>query len=178
MSDGWTAKGAERSVALSVATIFVAVFVFHADLHATAGPIFIVTPVVSVPVRAVPASIVAIAPFSVSSAVFVAIPIRITVAMHSPVWTHFAVFAAHTVALATTHPPVAPHLAVVRPRLVAIGSLISLLLRTLVRLGRNRLRRCDRRFALLLGERGAEARRREQDSGDDSNTHEIFSVKV
>ena len=73
-------------MALAVATMFVAVFVFQADLHATAGPIFIVTPVVSALVGAVPVSIVAIAAFSVSSAVFVAIPIRITVAMHSPVW--------------------------------------------------------------------------------------------
>ncbi|XIA66868.1 hypothetical protein ACFIOY_13805 [Bradyrhizobium sp. TZ2] len=81
---------------MSVATIFVAVFIFHADLHATAGPIFIVTPVVSVPVRAVPPSIVAIASFSVSSTLPIAILIRITVAMHSPVWTQFAVVAAIT----------------------------------------------------------------------------------
>ena len=151
-------KGAERSVALSVATIFVAVFVFHADLHATAGPIFIVPPVVSVPVRAVPASIVAIAPFSVSSAVFVAIPIRITVAMHSPVWTHFAVVAALTIIVAAAHAPVTTHLTIICPRLVALASLIPLLLGILVRLGRNYLRCRDRRFPLLLGERGTEAR--------------------
>ena len=157
-SDGWTTKGVERSVALSVATIFVAVFVFHADLHATAGPIFIVTPVVSAPVRAVPASIVAIAPFSVSSAVFVAIPIRITVAMHSPVWTHFAVVAAMTIIAAAAHAPIALHLTIICPRLVAFAWLLPLLLGTLVRLGRNRLRRRDRRFALLFGEQGAEAR--------------------
>jgi hypothetical protein len=145
-------------VALSVATIFVAVFVFHADLHATAGPIFIVTPVVSAPVRAVPASIVAIAPFSVSSAVFVAIPIRITVAMHSPVWTHFAVVAAMTIIAAAAHAPIALHLTIICPRLFAFAWLLPLLLGTLVRLGRNRLRRRDRRFALLFGEQGAEAR--------------------
>jgi hypothetical protein len=155
VSDGWTAKGAERSVALSVATIFVAVFVFDADLHATAGPISIVTPVVSAPVRAVPASIVAIAPFSISSAVF--IPIRITIAMHSPVWTHFAVVAALTIIVAAAHAEVATQLTIICPRLVAIASLIPRLLGILVRLGRNYLRRRDRRFALLLGERGAEA---------------------
>ena len=109
-------------MALSVATIFVAVFVFHADLHATAGPIFIVTPVASAPLRAVPASIVAIAPFSVSSAVFVAIPIRITVAMHSPVWTHFAVVAAMTIIAAAAHAPIALHLTIICPRLVAFAS--------------------------------------------------------
>jgi hypothetical protein len=145
-------------VALSVATIFVAVFVFHADLHATAGPIFIVTPIFSAPVRAVSASIVAIAPFSVSSAVFVAIPICITVAMHSPVWTHFAVVAAMTIIAAAAHAPIAPHLTIICPRLVAFAWLLPLLLGTLVRLGRNRLRRRERRFALLLGEQGAEAR--------------------
>jgi hypothetical protein len=77
--------------------------------------------------------------------------------MHSPVWTYFAVFAALTIVVAATHPPVATHLTIVGPRLVAIGSLIPLLLGILVRRGRNCLRRCDRRFALLLGERGAEA---------------------
>ena len=119
-------------MALSIATIFVAVFVFHADLHATAGPIFIVTPVVSISVRAAPASIVSIAPLSVSSAILVAIPIIIAVA---------------------THPPVATHLTVIGPRLVAIGSLIPLLLRILVRLGRNCLRLRHRwSFSLLLGE--------------------------
>jgi hypothetical protein len=43
--------------------------------------------------------------------------------------------------------------------LVAIGPLIPLLLGILVRLGRNCLRRCDRRFALLLG-RGSMTRAR------------------
>jgi hypothetical protein len=142
-----------------VAAIFVTVFVFDADFHATAGPIFVVaTPVVSAPVRAVPASIVPIAPVTVSSAIpvssgiLVAIAIIITVAVHSPVWTHFAVFAALTVAVAATHPPVATHLTIVAPRLVAIGPLIPLLLGILVRLGRNCLRRCDRRFSSLLGD--------------------------
>jgi hypothetical protein len=73
--------------------------------------------------------------------------------MHSPVWSHFAVFAALTVVVAATHPPVAAHLTIVAPRLVAIGSLIPLLLGIRVRLGWNRLRRRKRRsFSLLLGE--------------------------
>jgi hypothetical protein len=166
-----------RSTALLlVAAIFVAVFVFDADFHATAGPIFVVvTPVASVSVRAVPASIISFTAVSVSSAIRVAIPIRIMVAMHSSVWTHFAVFATQTVAVAATHPT---HLTIVTPRLVAIGSLISLLLGILVRLGRNRLRRGDRRLALLLGVRGVEARRGQQDSGEDNDTHEIFSGRV
>jgi hypothetical protein len=141
-----------RLAAFSVAAIFVTVFVFDADFHATAGPI-VIEVASAVPI-AVPA-IVPIAPIvsvSVSSAILVAIPIRITVAMHSPVWTHFAVFAALTVVVAATHPPVATHLTIVGPWLVAIGPLISLLLGILVRLGRNCLRRCDRRFVLLLGE--------------------------
>ncbi|MBT1512846.1 hypothetical protein KIP88_20330 [Bradyrhizobium sp. SRL28] len=140
-------------MAPSIATIFVAVFVFHADLHATAGPIFIVTPVVSISVRAIPASIFSIAPVSVSSAILVAIAIIIAVATHSPFGTHFAVFAAHTVAVAPTHPQVATHLTVIGPRLVAIGSLIPLLLGILVRLGRDCLRLRNRwSFSLLLGE--------------------------
>jgi hypothetical protein len=108
--------------------------------------------------RAVPFSIVPITPVTISSAIFVAIPIIITVGMHSPVGTHFAIFAPHTVAVVATHPPVATNLTVIGPRLVAIGPLIPLLLGILVRLGRNCLRRSGRRFALLLGERGAEAR--------------------
>jgi hypothetical protein len=48
-------KGAERSVALSIATIFVAVFVFHADLHATAGPILKVPTLKAKPVLRLPA---------------------------------------------------------------------------------------------------------------------------
>jgi hypothetical protein len=143
---------------LFVPAIFVTVFVLDADFHATAGPIFVVvTPVVVLSVRAVPFSIVPIAPVTVSSAIFVVIAIIIAIATHSPVWTHFAVFAALTVVVAATHPPVPPHLTVIGPRLVAIGPLIPLLLGILVRLG-NCLRRGDRRFALLLGERGAEAR--------------------
>jgi hypothetical protein len=58
--------------------------------------------------------------------------------------------------------------------LVTIGSLIPLLLGILVRLGGNCLRRWDRSFFLLLGERGLEARRGEQDNGDEKNTHEIL----
>jgi len=107
---------------------------------------FVITPVVSVPVRAVPAPVVAIASFSVSSAIFVAIPIRLTIAIHSPVRTH-------TVAIAATHPPIAPHPTIICPRLVAIGSLIPLLLGILVGLGRNCLRlRNWWSFSLLLGE--------------------------
>jgi hypothetical protein len=152
-----TAKGA--SATLFVPAIFVTVFVLDADFHATAGPIFVVvTPVVVLSVRAVPFSIVPIAPVTVSSAIFVVIAIIIAIAIHSPVRTHFAVVATHTVAIAATHPPVAPHPTIICPRLVAIGSLIPLLLGILVRLGRNCLRRGDRRFALLLGERGTEAR--------------------
>jgi hypothetical protein len=148
-----------QSAAFFVAAIFVAVFVLDAHFHAMAGSVFfVITPVVSVPVRAVPAPVVAIASFSVSSAIFVAIPIRLTIAIHSPVRTHFAVVATHTVAIAATHPPIAPHPTIICPRLVAIGSLIPLLLGILVRLGWNCLGRRDRRFALLLGERGAEAR--------------------
>jgi hypothetical protein len=139
---------------LSVAAIFVSVFVFDADLHTTAGPIFVVvTPVVVLSDRAVPFSIVPITPVTVSSAIFVTIPIIITVAMHSPVGTHFAIFATHTLPVAASHPPIAPHLTVVDPRLVAVGSLIPLLLRVLVGLCWTCLRRRNRRsFSLLLGE--------------------------
>jgi hypothetical protein len=161
---------------LFVAAIFVAVFVLDTDLDATEGPIFIVgTPVVSVAVWAIPASIT---PVTVSSALHVAIATRIKVAMHSSVGTHFAVFAALTVVVAATHPPVATHLTIVARRLVTIGSLIPLLLGILVRLGWNRLRCCNRSFARFLGDRGAEARRGEQHSGEDNNTHKISSVRV
>jgi hypothetical protein len=130
------------SATLFVAAVFVAIFVLDADFHPTAGPIFVVvTPVVSISVRAVPASIVPIAPVTVSSAIFVAITIIITVAVPSPVGTHFAIFATHTVAVAATHPPVATNLTVIGPRLVAIGPLIPLLLGFLVRLCWNCLRR-------------------------------------
>ena len=146
-----------RSAALLV-TAIVAVFVLDADYHATAGPIFVVvTPVVVLSDRAVPFSIVPIALVSVSSAIFVVSAIIIAVATLSPFGTHFTIVATHTVAVAATHPPIAPHLTIIGPRLVAIGPLIPLLLGILVRLG-NCLRRGDRRFALLLGERGAEAR--------------------
>jgi hypothetical protein len=124
-----------------------------------AGSLFLViTPVVSIPVGAVPAPVVAITSVFIPSAIPIAIPIRLTIAIHSPVRTHFAVVATHTVAIAATHPPIAPHPTIICPRLVAIGSLIPLLLGILVRLGWNCLRRRDRRFALLLGEGGAEAR--------------------
>jgi hypothetical protein len=48
--------------------------------------------------------------------------------MHSPVWTHFTVIAAHTVVIAATHHPAATRLTVVGLRLVAVGSLIPRLL--------------------------------------------------
>jgi hypothetical protein len=165
-----------RSAIFFVAAILIAVFVLDADLHATAGAIFIVvTPVVSAPVRAVPASIVSIAPVPVPPPILVAIPIGLAVvAMHSPVGIHFAVFAALTVVVAATHPPVATHLTIIAPWLVAIGSLISLLLGILVRLCWNCLRRWDRSFFLLLGNRRVEARRGQQDSGEDKNTHETL----
>jgi hypothetical protein len=89
--------------------VFVAVFVFDTEFHATAGPTFVVVTPVVLLVRAVPSSIVPIVPVSVSSAIFVAITIIITVAAPSPVGTPFAVFPAHTVAVAATHPPVATH---------------------------------------------------------------------
>jgi uncharacterized membrane protein (UPF0182 family) len=103
--------------------------------------------------RAVPFSIVPIAPVSVSSAIFVVIAIIIAVATHSPFGTHFAIFATYTVAVAATHPPIATHLTIIGPRLVAIGSLIPLLLGILVGLGRNCLRLRNRwSSSLLLGE--------------------------
>jgi len=70
---------------------------------------------------------------------------------------HFAVVAALTIIVAAAHAPVATRLTIICPRLVAIASLIPRLLGILVRLGRNYLRRRDRRFALLLGERGPKA---------------------
>jgi len=140
-----------------VAAIFIAVFVLDADFHTMSGSVFIgVTPIVPISVRTVP-----VPPLSGSSAIHVAIAAHLTVAMHSPVGTHFAVIAAHTVAVAAAHHPVAAHLTVVDLRLVAAGSLILPLLGVLVRLGRNSLWRSNRVFSLLLGECGVEARRGE-----------------
>ena len=124
-------------MALSVATILVAVFVFHADLHATAGPIFVVNPCSLGPGPGGPSLYRRDRALPVSSAV----SIRITVAMHSSIRTHFAVVAALTIIVAAAHAPVATHLTIICPRLVALASLIPLLLGIPVRLGRNRLRR-------------------------------------
>ena len=142
-----------RLAPFPVAAIFIAVFVLDADLHTTAGPLFIVVPlVVSSSVCAVPVSIALVAPVSVSSLILVA-AIIITVATHSRVGTHFAVFATNSVAVAATHSPIAPHLTIIDPRLVAIAPLIPLLLGILVRLCRNCLRRRNRwSFSLLLSE--------------------------
>jgi hypothetical protein len=158
-----------------VAAIFVAVFVLDADFHATPGSILIGVTLV-VPVRIVAISI---SPLAVTSAIHVAIAAWLTVAMHSPVWTHFTIIATHSVVVAATHHPVvthhpvaahtvavavahhplathhtvATHLTVVAPRLVAAGSLIHLLLRFPVSLGRDSgLRNSNWSFSFLLGE--------------------------
>ena len=87
-----------------------------------------------------------------ANTIHVAIAAHLTVAMHSPVRTRLTVIAAHTVAVAAMHPPVVTDLTVVGPRLVAADSLIRLLRRFLVSLGRSSgLRSSCWSFSFFLG---------------------------
>jgi hypothetical protein len=138
---------------LPVTTIFVAVFVFDADLYAPPRSIIVVASIVSVAVRAIPASIVvSIVAISVSTAILVRITIFVAVAPPH-FWTHVAVVPEGAVAVATAHAPVATHLALVAPRLAPVGSLITGLLGILVSgSSRYALRSRDRRLPFTLGE--------------------------
>ena len=102
------------SATLPVTAIFVAVLVFDADLHAPPSSIIVVTSIVSVALRAIPALIVSVVAISVSTAILV--PIAIFVAVTPPHFrTNVAVVPAHAVAVASAHAPVATHLPLSSP---------------------------------------------------------------
>jgi hypothetical protein len=136
---------------ISVAAIFVAVFVLDAEFHATArATVIVVASAIPIPLHPVP---VAIPSFAVPAAVHVTVATCLAVTMHSPVTADLPVIAANTVAFARTHPPVASHFTIVGFRLIAAVSLfLLLLLGALISLGRNCLRGWKRSFSFLLGE--------------------------
>lgn len=135
-----------RSAALPIAAVFVAVVIFDADLHPPPRQIFIVASIISVSVRAIPASVVLIA---VSAAILVAITMFVALAaLH--VLTNFPV-----VPVTPMHLPIGTHLAIIASGLAPSGSLISRLLDILVRWGgltRHASRRRGRRLPFALRE--------------------------
>jgi prepilin signal peptidase PulO-like enzyme (type II secretory pathway) len=158
---------------LPIAAVFVAVLVLDANLHAPPRPIFIVGSIISVSVRAIPIPIVIPTAILVAIAKFVAVP-----APH--VLTKFSVAPARAVPVTPAHPPVGTYLAVIALRLTPVGSLISWLLRILVRwrgLSRHALRSRNRRLTFVLGE-GGQARRGQQKAGKDKSAHGFSSGEV
>jgi hypothetical protein len=142
-----------------VTVIFVAIFIFDADLDPAAG-CFVITGVAAPTalVGAVHSPAGSLIPVPVPAEVLVAVAIIIAVSLHLSDGTNFTVRLTHGATLDTTHPAVAIEFTVIAAGSIRLRRLIARLRGGAVGRGENGLRGRRRRFGRLLSKRGAEAR--------------------